>query len=172
MNTQHMKKNAIAKQLGEMLTHSCQYSPETPASWGKIEPDTNALAIFQTKISWMAHRHFENILTIQDVEEVYNYCYKIGYSVGHVLSQGTTGSWGVRLSQLNNIIEILQVEDFETVGRGDFIAVLDKYEMKIERVEISANWVWIHGKITNEYGYVEEFPISYNWNDVYKLAKV
>lgn len=172
MNTQHIKKMAIAKQLGEMLEHSCKYSPKTPASWGNVEPDTNALAIFQTKTSWFAYRHFNDILTIQDVLEVYDYCYKIGYSVGHVLSQGTTGTWGVRLSQLNNIMEILQIEDFETVGHGDFITVLNKYQMEIERVEIETSWVWVHGKFTNEYGYVEQFPINYSWKEIGQLAKV
>jgi len=172
MNTQYIKKQAIAKQLGEIMENACKYSPTTPAKYGNIEPDTNALANFILKIAHLTWLHFLDELTEAEVMEAYDFCYKVGYSVGHVLSQGTTGTWGVRLSDLDNILEILRIEDFETVGYHDTIIVLDKYEMKIDTIKINANWVWVEGEITNEFGYVEKFPVDFSWKEIYNLKKV
>lgn len=170
MNTQYIKKMAIAKQLGEMLEHSCKYSPTTPAQHGFIEPDTNALAIFQTKVSWLAYRHFHDLLTRNDVMEVHKYCYNIGYSVGHILSQGRTGTWGVRLAQLENIMAILEIEDFDIAGYGNYVTVLDKYNAEIKSIQIESNWIWMNVEFENEYGHTENFPISYDWKELRKIS--
>lgn len=171
MNTQTVKKTAIAKQLGELLEGTCRYSPETQARFDAMEPDTYALREFMGMLASMASAHFENNLDKEAVQYVIDFCYQVGYRVGHILSQGLTGTWGVRISQLENIKKILDIPDFEMVTTGDLILVLNKYDGEIKQIEINSSCVWVTVKITNEYEYEEEFPMDFSWKNIDKLRK-
>ena len=173
MNTQYIKKTAIAKALGELLEDTCRYSPETQARFDSIEPDTTALFNFTTMISEMAELHFLNKLEIEDVQFALDFCYKIGVKVGHVFwGNCVTGTWGTRIGKLENIKKIINVGDFDIVGVGDSCLILGKYEAKIEKITIGVNWIWLKVEFTNEYENVETFEVDYNWNEIENLRIV
>jgi len=173
MNTQYIKKKAIAKALGELLEDTCLYSPDSQSRDDSMEPDVTALSRFSTMISDMAKLHFLNELEIEDVQFALDFCYEIGLKVGHVFwGNCMTGTWGVRIGKLENIKKIINVGDFDIVGVGDAILILDKYDAEIEKITIGVNWVWLKVEFTNEYGYVEKFEIDYNWNKIDDLRKV
>ena len=164
MDTAYVRKQAIACQLGDLLKSSCQYSPTTPAARGLIEPDWDALYDFQIKLSLMAKAHFDDNLTLDHVKRVYDFCWRIGRSVGHVMSDNcTTGTWGVRLSELKNLMDIISIPDFELPKIG---TVMEMYGIPsaIVRYEISENWLWVEYKPINKE--VNQFPVSISWKEL------
>ena len=164
MDTNYVRKQAIALQLGDLLASSCKYSPTTPAARGLIEPDWDALKDFQIKVADMANLHFQDYLKLDDVKKVFDYCYRIGRSVGHVFSDNSwTGTWGVRLQELNNIMDILSIPDFELPKIG---TVVEMYgiEVAIMKYEISESWLWVDYKPTNEE--TNPFPVSISWREL------
>lgn len=164
MNTAYIRKRSIAKILGSLLENTCIYSPETKARYDLMEPDFDALRDFRLKLSNLAELHFHNKLDIEDVEEVYNWCYRIGASVGHVLSHGTTGTWGVRLSHLNDIVKALEIPDFDLLPRG---SIIDMYGHSVEIVDyykVSETWIVVKFRNTNEYHHEWEGCVS--WKDL------
>jgi hypothetical protein len=143
MNTKQIRKEAIALQLGELFKHTCTYSSDSPARWGLIEPDIYALAQFRQDLAFLAGRHFLDDLNEKNVHQVLDFCNKIGRRCGHVLGDGwTTGTWGVRISALENILKILDLPDLELPKVGTARTV---YEVpcKITGYKVTENWLWV-----------------------------
>lgn len=164
MDTSYVRKQAIACQLGDLLKSSCQYSPTTPAARGLIEPKWDALYDFQIKLAEMAKLHFQDRLDINLVKKCYDFCWRIGRSVGHVMSDNcTTGTWGVRLQELNNLMDIISIPDFELPKIG---TVVEMYGIpsSIVKYEICENWLWVNYKPINEE--VNPFPVSISWKEL------
>ena len=143
MNVEMIKKDAISQQLGKLLSGVCKYSPETPAARGEpIEPDKNALYQFSDEISILAKCHFVNALDIRQIEGLLkNFVYPIAENYGHLRYDGaTTGTWGVRISQLKNIIDILKIPGNLKFPKVGDIITLYTIPSKIKSYEISYNW--------------------------------
>jgi len=117
MNNQYIKKNVIAKKLGELLTGTCQYSPDTLCrDDNKIEP-VNMME-FRNILSDLAEIHFQNKLTLSDISEVLNYVYKVRNPLGIVTSRYTYGAWVVRYNELKDIQKILNIPNFDMIKEG------------------------------------------------------
>jgi len=129
MNTQYIKKDVIAKKLGELFENTCKYSPATMARWDKMEP--HGLAEFRAILTDLAERHFQNNLTIWDIESAQAYVWSVGSLYGHCTGSYTTGTWGVRYSTLDDIIKILKIGDFNLSPVGGIVEYYDqKYTIK------------------------------------------
>ena len=173
MNVEMIKKDAISQQLGKLLSGVCKYSPETPAARGEpIEPDKNALYQFADEISRMAKIHFMTKLSIEDIESVLkDLVYPIAENYGHLRYDGaTTGTWGVRISQLKNIIDILKIrDDIEFPKVGD-IVTLYTIPSKIKSYEISTTWLFVYLEPLDSE--INDYSISYNWEELYKIENI
>lgn len=171
MNTKYIRKQAIALKLGELLAGTCKYSPDTPAAYHSlIEPDHDALSDFQLRIAGMANRHFHDQLYVKEVQMVYDWCYRIGASVGHVLSQGTTGTWGVRMHELRDIIEVLNIPDFELLPIKSIINLYDS-PARIMNYGVSENWLIITYKTNEDNEYENTWDTVVYWKDLEMLRK-
>jgi hypothetical protein len=143
MNTKQIRKQAIALQLGDLFKGTCQYSPDTPASKGLIEPDIYALSELRHSLVYLASRHFCDDLHENDVLNVVEFCTRVGSRCGHVLSNGwTTGTWGTRISALNDILKVLAIPDGNLAPIGSRKTVYD-IPCRITGYKVSSNWLEI-----------------------------
>ena len=169
MNVEMIKKDAISQQLGKLLSGVCKYSPETPAARGEpIEPNIPALMEFVLEIGSLAKVHFLDALIIEDVKDTLHFCEKVARECGHLRYDGaTTGTWGVRISQLENIIDILKIrDDIEFPKVGD-IVTLYTIPSKIKSYEISTTWLFVYLEPLDSE--INDYSISYNWKELYKI---
>jgi len=166
MNTKEIKKKAIAIGLGYLLTQSCTYSPETQARWDSMEPNVEALRDFQHLLARFAFAHFKNELDEILVNSAISFCTIVGRKVGHVLSQGTTGTWGVRISELENIKKILMLPDYELHPIGTTIELYGD-SVKIINYKIDVNWIVVKYRPTDPE--VNEWEACYYYNDLEQL---
>jgi len=167
MNTFHVKKEAISKQIGKLLEEVSKYSPDTPARWGLMEPMQSELSEFALKLPNLSWLNFLNELTVEEVKNVYNFCWKVGQQCGHVMSDNcTTGTWGCRISALENIINILNVENFELPTRGDLFTAYNINAI-VEKIEVEYYGIWIFIKPVDEN--INSFSVTYDWKTIGEL---
>lgn len=166
MNTAHIRKVAISKCLAELMEDSCKFSPDTPARWGVIEPNIPALMQFIDMTGRLVKLHFQNKLTIGDVEDVIEFCKDIARPIGHLMSDGcTTGTWGVRLSDLDNIIEILEIPDFDLLPlKSPYITYGITCKIK-EYHSIDTNWIVV--RFTPDDNEMQEFEDCVYWKNIH-----
>lgn len=166
MNTQYVRKIAISKQLGEMMENICKYSPsDTVARGGSIEPDEAALFQFSDEISRFAKLHYKNSLTIRDIGNA------IKFYVGHVFSDGSnTGTWGVRISDLYDLIKILEIPDFELISYESEI-MWHGSPIKVISFHPESNWMAVKFQNTSSEGEIHEWENCIYWRDLEILKK-
>ena len=171
MDTQIIKKLAIAKILGSLFEGTCQYSYLVKTAWNyPIEPDIKALDKFRIKLSHLAELHFENLLDLDDcfvVKDVIEFTRIVGSEYGHVTSSYTTGTWGVRHSTLHDILDVLNIPDY------DLLPVTSPYKFYdldciIDSYEISKFNFWVKLHPTN--GIANDFSIDFSWKDLAKVS--
>ena len=169
MNVEMIKKDAISQELGKLLSGVCKYSPDTLAAWENlIEPNIPALMEFVLEIGSLAKVHFLDALLIEDVKDTLHFCEKVARECGHLRYDGaTTGTWGVRISQLRNIIDILKIQDDIEFPKVGDIVTLYTIPSKIKSYEISTTWLFVYLEPLDSE--VNEFSISYNWKELYKI---
>jgi len=169
MNTQYIRKQAIALKLGELLTGTCKYSPKTPARWGVIEPNVESLEVFQNEIATLARLHFLDALKSDDVQAVIGFCERVARPIGHLMSDGcTTGTWGVRLHELNEIIEVIKLEDFELLPFGTETVT---YGIPVKILDYTVTEDWLVVKYEQQGEYEGTFEDCVSWKNINNLKK-
>lgn len=164
MNTVIIKKESISKCLGELFQNTCIYSPvDTGAYNCIIEPDIKALKELRFMLSGLAEKHFLNMLTIQDVLTVQDYVKQVGYKHGHYTYSYLTGTWGVRYTELDNIINILNIPEFELPRVKSDYKIYD-LDCTIYSYSITGNYLWIELEPKNHE--INRFKIDFNWRDL------
>jgi len=116
MNTKQVRDEAVAKFLGTMIYHACKYSnkDKTSRNGGLTEPSHKDRLVFIRRIAKLAQTHSERLLARQDVEVLIKAITTVGEKYGHVFSNGcVTGTWGSRIGDLNDLLKIMDVPDFE-----------------------------------------------------------
>ena len=171
MNTNYIKKKAIAGLLGELFEWTCHNNPEETAYRdGLMEPED--LQVFRMYLSILAELHFRNTMRREDLDGVVKYIKSIARKHGHLWNSDaySTGSWGVRLSGLNKIQDIFEIPNDKML-----LDFGDEFFLGVERHTI------INYKIYNTFLSVKlyqvdneshrEFEIPIEWNELKKLYK-
>ena len=172
MDTKQIKKEAIAKLLGHILTGCCKYSPNDPTAWGdSMEPDIPALGEFVNIVGYMAKCHLEDNLSEFDLNMAEDFVRQVGQRCHHIWSDGTTtGTWGVRLQEIGELREIVNLGEFSLPEIGTEIEMWG-YKVMIVKYEVTENWVVVTYHYDNgEYGVQEWGDVIY-WNKLEKFAK-
>ena len=171
MNTNYIKKKAIAGLLGELFEWTCHNNPEETAyRSGLMEPED--LQMFRMYLSILAELHYRNAMTIKDITAIAEYVKTIARKHGHLWNcdQYSSGSWGVRLSEVNKIEDIFDIPNDKVL-----LDYGDEFFLGVERHTI------IDYKIYNTFLSVKlkqvdneshrEFEIPIEWRELKKLYK-
>ena len=167
MNTNYIKKQAIAGLLGELFEWTCHGSPEDKIKLGFTEPED--LHMFRLFLCMLAECHYRNKLRIKDVNSVIEYVMEIGEKHGHIDKRMSTGSWGVRWSQLRRIKDVLDIPDNQ-----ELLEYGSKYQLYNETDIIKGYRVYstfLTLELKQPWNGNHEFEIPIEWSDLHKLYK-
>jgi len=168
MNTNYIKKQAIAGLLGKLFEWTCHSSPEDVARPGPAEPEN--LQLFRMYLSMLAEMHYTNTLRISDVNGVINYVLEIGRKHGHIFDNGSSyGSWGVRLGELRKIRKVLEIPSNKELFEygtgykfGDHTETIKGYKVNNTFLTLELKQDWSDGR---------KFSIPIEWSDLHTLYK-
>lgn len=167
LNTAWVRQQAGCELLGELFAGTCKYLPhETGAYDSPIEPDQPALIEFRKILAELAGLHSIGELSEEVVRGAKKFVRNTGSKYGHVTSAYTTGTWGVRLSELGTLVELLNVPDYCLPRIGSLIPIYEEL-WAIKEYRVSTNWLFI--KIENDHA---SFEVNKSWNELANPAWV
>lgn len=164
LNTKWVRKNAVSEILGDLFTHTCKYSPDTPAAGNSlIEPDVDSLGAFRGMLAHLADLAFNDELTVHNVSALQRYVRTVGYPLGHVTSGYLTGTWGVRFSDLDTLKQALSIPDYDLLPMKTPVQVYGE-EWFVYEYRVHTNWLFIT-VVKDVYGN-GRFEISKSWKEL------
>jgi len=164
MNTQLLKQRAIAKVLALMFEHTCMYGVSATSRWDTaMEPDEEAVYGFRNMLAELANEHHRGLLTKRSLKDCKEWVRQIGFEYGHVTGSYTTGVWGVRYNQFDELMTILDIPDGALLKVGTFLCMLDRrYNITEYRISAYGLSVYIEPQTPGEYPW--SFPLG--WHDI------
>jgi hypothetical protein len=162
MDTTRIQKNAISQIIGDLFAGTCLYSPGTQAAYhGPIEP--HELNTFRGILGRLAENHYKDQLTAADVENAIQYCERTGREYGHVSPSFLTGTWGVRIGALKDILKLLALDWFDLLPLK---STIDLYENKWIIANYSINKTFLAVKLESINPDVNGFEYCLDYNDL------
>lgn len=166
MNTRVLKQRAIAMMLGWMFEFTCVYTPDVDNRWGTpIEPDVPNLNEFRILLAELARLHQDCKLTVDDLQDAKKFVRKVGFEHGHVTGSYLTGTWGVRYSELGDIIEMLNMPDGELLPVGATITMYGN-DYKIEEYKISQFHLGVYISPENDDSLERPWSFTVAWDSI------
>lgn len=113
--TLYVKKEGSKELLSDMFKHSITYdNSDTGAYNSIIEPDIDALIVFQHSLCDLGNK-IRTTSFNQAIDYIqYNlipFVRAVGMHYDHITDRYTTGTWGVRYHQLQDMLDLLNIVD-------------------------------------------------------------
>lgn len=165
MNTTFIKHKAIARTLGEMFEGTCEYPYTVTDRWDEpIEPGSSDVIEFRELLCRLAELHRMNHLMMTDITYVIAWVEKIGFKYGQISGNYSTGIYGVRLHELENIKKILSIPEFECKRLDYDTLELCGHTYQILEYRVYSTFLGV--RLHDVDGIQNDFSITLNWSEL------
>ena len=167
--TNIVKHTASNKILTSLFEGCNEYNNSEMAAYNNImEPDIEGLNNFRSMLNFggelIRNEDFTGLkIFINDT--LIPMVNRIGSKYGHVTYSYTTGTWGVRLGQLKDILKVLALTDVPYLYNKT--GMIYDIKIKITEIRINGHELWL--KLEPENKEVNSFEIYLTWDNINNL---